>query len=58
MLSIGRVVLLNERVIRVEEFCALRDDELNTVMLLFLGLNFVGTNVRNLEVIISWSDLT
>ena len=42
----------------VKEFCALRDDELNTVMFLFFGLNFVGTNVRNLEVIISWGDLT
>ena len=42
----------------VKEFCALRDDELNAVMLLFFGLNFVGAIVRNLEVIIFWSDLT
>ena len=43
---------------RVKEFCALRDNELYTVMLLFLSLNFVGAIVRNFEVIIFWIGLT
>ena len=41
----------------VEEFCALRDDELNVVVLSFFGLNFVGTLRRNFEFIIFWSGL-
>ena len=36
------VVFLLGRLVGVKEFCVLGDNELYTVMLLFLSLNFVG----------------
>ena len=46
------------RFIGVKKFCVLGNNELYTVMLLFLSLNFVGAIRRNLEVIIFWIGLT
>ena len=51
------VVVQLGRLVRFEEFCALRDDEFNTVILLFFGLNFVGAFGINIEIIIFWIDL-
>ena len=51
------VTVLLGRFVGVKELCALRDDELNAVILLFFGLNFIGAIVRNLEVIAFWISL-
>ena len=48
------VVFLLGRFVGVKKFCVLGNNELYTVMFLFLSLNFVGAIVRNFEVIIFW----
>ena len=46
-----------KRIIRIKEHCVLRDDELNAVMFLFPGLNFVGAFCRCLKAIVRWGSL-
>ena len=51
------VVIQLGRFVRLKELCALRDDELNAVMLLFFDFNSVGAFGINIEIIIFWIDL-
>ena len=46
-----------KRIIRIKEHCVLRDDELNAVMLLLPGLNFIGAFCRCLKTIVRWGSL-
>ena len=46
-----------KRIIRIKKHCVLRDDELNAVMLLLPGLNFIGAFCRCLKAIVRWGSL-
>ena len=46
------VVFLLRKIVWIEEGRTFGDSEINAVMFLFFGLDFVGAIIRNLEVII------
>ena len=51
------VVFLLRKIVWIEEGRTFGDSEINAVMFLFFGLDFVGAFGINIEIIIFWIDL-